>query len=355
MYCPNCHQKISDRARVCPWCGAALPAARRPGGGAGVFVALVLCCVLSVALPGQRRLPAALTGLGGGDVLVIDNPPRGSQEQRKEGDLGSAGYLRGDVLLVSLYIDDSGSRWDRDKQENVKSYLDVACDYLVEQAEDYGQTLSFYYDVDLYPDLMYGLTYDQCVAEDETGGFDRWLNKWIEKNVPIADLQEKYGTENIGFLALVADSGGAYTNVYYMEDPSIYYNESSVIFYYYPYVRLTDREVPAVYAHEILHQFGAIDLYEGSYDFAPENVSYVGRTYPDEIMYSDYTVDGRLVYEEIELSISPVTAYCLGWIDQLPPEDQTELKDFYRTCIAGFSEEDLTFPVGSGKHKKGAN
>lgn len=350
MYCPHCHQKTPNHGRVCPFCGAALPRPRPNGPGGGILAALILCALVStVGIRPLNRLEAWETGANSAGIQ-IENTERGSLEQRKESPLGSAGYLRGDVLLVSLYINDDNSQWDERQQTNTKEYLSVACTYLEEQAAEYEQELNLIYDVETYPDLMFGLTYDGGIAEDENGWFDRWLNKWIDQNVPIAALQEKYETENIGFLALVADSGGSYTNVFYVEDPDIYYNESSVIFYYYPYIRMTDREVPAVYAHEILHQFGAIDLYEGSYDFSPADVAYVSQVYPDDIMYSDYTVNGRLVYDKIHLTVGPITAYCLGWLDELPPTDQEGLEDFARTCIAGFSYEDPVFDETIGKH-----
>lgn len=59
---------------------------------------------------------------------------------------------------------------------------------------------------------------------------------------------------------------------------------------------------------------------------------------------------GRLVYDSIHLTVGPVTAYCLGWLDELPQADQEGLDEFERTCIAGFSYEDPVFEVDTGKH-----
>ena len=113
-----------------------------------------------------------------------------------------------------------------------------------------------------------------------------------------------------------------------------------MLYYYYPYVRVNDREVPAVYAHEILHQFGAIDLYEGSGDFSPDNCAYVAERYPDDIMYAAYDDGGRLRYDEIRLEVGPVTAYYLGWLDELPGEDRAAMENYERSCVAGFSYDD---------------
>lgn len=344
MYCPNCHQNISDRTRYCPYCGVPQRRTGRRSGGAVLF-ALVLCAVLTtLALDGGGRRSAAMRVLSPqAQGVQWENPPRGRSAQEKEGELGSAGLLRGDVLLVSLYIVDDASTWEAPEMEDVQSYIRVACEYLEEEAAAYGERVRFFYDVEEHPELKYRAEYGGRAVEDESGRFSRWLYRWIDDNVPVADLQRRYGTDNVGFLALVADEGGAYTNVYYVEDSPRYFNESSVLFYYFRYARAGDREVPAVYAHEILHQFGAIDLYEESPDFSPENIEYVARTYPDDIMYADYIGDGEPDYEQIDLRISPVTAYYLGWLEELPEADREGLTEYERVCVGGFSYDDPTF------------
>ena len=75
-------------------------------------------------------------------------------------------------------------------------------------------------------------------------------------------------------------------------------------------------ESPAVYAHEIMHLFGAHDLYEEA-EFTSEVTSYVKQTYPMEIMYRVTDEQGNSYDEKIINTISPITAYHLGWIDEL--------------------------------------
>lgn len=351
MNCPKCGRGIPAGLSWCPCCGVALPVTppppERKRSGPAVLAALLVCAV--AAAMGLRALPPVRSGLfddagsAGTRAVWPENPARGDAVQTKTGELGSAGFLRGDVLLVSVYVDDDKGTWDDEKRENARSCLDVACGFLEQQAAAYGETLKLHYDVRTCPDLLYHAQYSRRASDDQTGAFDRWIYWWIDENVPVAELQKRYGTDNIGFMMLVADEGGAYTNVYYMEDGARYFNENSVLFYYYPYEYLDDREVPGVYAHEILHMFGAIDLYEGSPDFSPENVAYVARTYPDDIMYGEYVKNDRPDYEEIDLEISPVTAYYLGWLEELPPADRDGLSGYERECRAGFSYDDPTF------------
>lgn len=353
MYCPKCHHEIPDQAHWCRWCGAAQPGAplvplKRRRSGAGVFVALLLCAVAAVI--GLKTLPtsdgfAQLLGNRGSQTQGNQAGGGGtvSAVQEKGSPRGSAGYLWGDVLLVSIYVDDADGAWRNRQRADVRDSLRVACDFLEEEAAAYGAQLELYYDVQEYPELAYKAQFSGQAAEDRNGAFDRWIYRWISSNIPVAELQESFGTDNVGFLVLLAGQGSAYTNVYYMEDPVRYYNESSVLFYKYPYEDDDDREVPGVYAHEILHMFGAIDLYEGSSDFSPENTGYVAQTYPNDIMYSDYVGYDGPDYTQITLEISPVTAYYLGWLKELPQADQEGLSDYGRVCVAGFSYDDPTF------------
>lgn len=57
-----------------------------------------------------------------------------------------------------------------------------------------------------------------------------------------------------------------------------------------------------MYAHEILHLFGAADLYVGSRDtFVTQPLAqYVLNTWPDAIMYYTYNSDNGISYEHIE-------------------------------------------------------
>lgn len=351
MECPKCAREIPAGLSWCPCCGVALPAAPPPPerrrGGLAVLAALLVCAV--AATIGLRALPTVGNGTPGSigsistEAVWPENPERGDAVQTKTGELGSAGFLRGDVLLVSVYVDDEKGTWDNEMRENAQACLRVACGFLEQQATAYGETLKLYFDAETDPDLVYHAQYSRRASEDRTGAFTRWSYRWIDENVPVAELQKRYGTENIGFVLLIADEGGAYTNVYYVEDGARYFNENSVLFYYYPYERVGNREVPGVYAHEILHMFGAIDLYEGSPDFSPENIAYVARTYPDDIMYGDYVKNGRLDYKEIALEVSPITAYYLGWLEELPPADRDGLSEYERAYTAGFSYEDPTF------------
>ena len=80
---------------------------------------------------------------------------------------------------------------------------------------------------------------------------------------------------------------------HYADDGDSFYYEYSCLYKTDAYTD-GEAESPATYAHEILHLFGAPDLYEGSSDpYVDEAlVSYVADTYPGDIMLSTYEDDG---------------------------------------------------------------
>lgn len=133
---------------------------------------------------------------------------------------------------------------------------------------------------------------------------------------------------------------------HYADDGEYFYYEYSCLYRHDAYTD-GERESPATYAHEILHLFGAPDLYEGSGDPYVDRalIDYVAETYPDDIMVSTYEDDGTSRFDVITKEISPLTAYCLGLTDtcpeleQFPLLTQVEPGVFRRELTADTSDE----------------
>jgi hypothetical protein len=68
----------------------------------------------------------------------------------------------------------------------------------------------------------------------------------------------------------------------------------------------------ASYAHEILHGFGAGELYF-PYDKSDSRRRLAGKIFPWDVMY-------RVEYKLRGLEIGAYTAYRLGWLDTLEDE-----------------------------------
>lgn len=240
---------------------------------------------------------------------------------------GSAVYLDGKTIIVSIYMDEDKSTSDGWSDANIKrtqEYMDIAIDYLEDEANRFGCEAELIYDTSERPDLMYfsdmniikeGM--DDDAAHDVT-------DSWIEKNIDYLALLEKYDADSIGFMFFMNASGTSWCYPYYPypDEPEYGYLEKAYIYLYDEY---DDYETPATYAHEILHMFGAVDLYTRSKEdgVTKKIIKYVEDTYPRDIMYTVYGENEESVYDHVPCKIGPITAYFIGFI-----KDCDELERF---------------------------
>ena len=253
-------------------------------------------------------------------------PQPSSGLSRRQMVYGSAGLLTEPTVLVSVYINDaaSGHVWTEEAKAETRQYLATAVQWLNEQAETYGKTLTLYYDDGSANNpLCRSYTPRAAIrggrASDESDAFLTEMDA-VSATLDTATLQQTYGTDRVAFLYFLPVSGASFTMVHYADDGDAYYYEYSCLYRYDVYADDNESESPATYAHEILHLFGAPDLYEGSSDgfVDDELIAYVEETYPDEIMNSTYNDDGTSSFDSVGKAISPLTAYCLGLTDTCP-------------------------------------
>ena len=138
--------------------------------------------------------------------------------------------------------------------------------------------------------------------EDFTDRLDEEIARWVEEKVDFEGLKESYRAKWIALLVFVNNPGTSYAIVFDGTDNP---KESLILF---------GQEPPSVFAHEILHLFGAHDLYRDA-EYTQEVTAYVGAAYPLEIMYTVADENGVLRDDKIANLVSPITAYHLGWID----------------------------------------
>ncbi|MDO4303764.1 MAG: hypothetical protein Q4D94_07600 [Bacillota bacterium] len=218
--------------------------------------------------------------------------------------LGSAKYLKGSNLLYSLFVDTPASNWNLNEMEQTLTTLNSAAIYIEETAKEYHAETELVCDWQMYSDLTERVKVDFEIMDDEDfeDRLDQEIALWVEELVDYEYLMEKYEAEGIALLVFVNNPGTSYAIVYDGEDNP---RESIVLF---------GNETPATYAHEILHVFGAHDLYRDG-EYTVEAAEYIKSAYPLEIMRTVTDENGRTYNDRIVNNISPITAYHLGWID----------------------------------------
>ena len=289
-------------------------------------IAVILICTVFVLFMLDRS-----------SVIRIFPRPAPKQEKVIQLDnLGSADTPTGKTAIITIFCDDKLTKWDFGKEtdaarrKNVLKSVKIASEWLMEQAQKYNKDLSVAYPADENSDLYYQTAFDDvvcdCLADREKTSY----YQYIEKNVDVDGIKKKYGCENIVYLLFANEYDESKE-----DELNIGINAYAVPFYdkekEYPYElccipsMLENTEIsPAVIAHEILHLFGAPDLYapdaqDIGYLITMGFVDYCKENYPQDIMLSTYDreTDKRLP-DRITQEITDITAYYIGWLETAP-------------------------------------
>ena len=239
------------------------------------------------------------------------------------GNYGTAKRIEGRTVVVSIFADDMTTSWDFNENADMKLRLrtrfnlSVAVTWLTEQARKWGaEPGGFVWDWREHGDLYY----EHAFSEDIVHSFSDFntaqaaFNSYIHENIPTKRLLEEYGADNIIYnVCLNAPNDASYrswtTAVLYGEvEPDKYRPEVCV---FVPYGRGREN-TPAVFAHEMLHCFGAYDLYETNSrsPITQAYVDYLMSHNPNDLMNHSYYSDGDIITTEF----SAVDAYYAGLI-----------------------------------------
>lgn len=231
---------------------------------------------------------------------------------------GSAKYLDGSTVLVSLFIEDSSSSWSDDKKEIVMSKMDLANDFLVSEGNSYGKSVNLIYDIYEHPDLSYMVSYSGTIDDSNRASYQllEFITRYIDNEIPTQEILASYNVDSIAYMCFLDKSGVSFTFPYYEGDSDLYYYETC-----YMFLKCDgDYEPPAVYAHEILHLFGARDLYSTNQSdgITKEFVQHIEQDYPNEIMLTTYDENWNNVQDHVSNEITDITAYYIGWLEEIP-------------------------------------
>ena len=230
-------------------------------------------------------------------------------------DLGSAGSPDGTTVIVSIFANERNSSWnfeneeDRATQALMLTHMDTAASWLTQQIGAYGAESHFIYDWEANPDLYYTYDFGQLllVSPDAGGYWDQ--ENYVQENIPSEALKEKYHAQNIIYMFYFNTDESNTVNSWSMGYNQ--YRETELInifvrddlpdgFYYTPASSL---------AHEIMHCFGAYDLYYAS-DVISQN--YVDHCIATDSMDIMYTVS---LGAEIFQCFTQLDAYYMGLVD----------------------------------------
>lgn len=242
-------------------------------------------------------------------------------------DYGTAENLDGKTVCVSLYINGENQTWKGhdDLKDKYRGELGMAVSWLADRAGEYGKSAEFVWDWEQYPELYFDVDdsrLEYSIYLDENHG-DNLLWNFMDNNVPAAELLEKFGADNIIYIAFF-NTPSDMSAISYAQD--CYFNRE----YSYDTVYLSagnsgHEATASTIAHEILHLYGLPDFYKQGpsgtalYGVNAEMVEYMAENYPDDIMVRTFDHENdQPYYGEVNGIMSPVTAYYAGLTDEVP-------------------------------------
>ena len=251
--------------------------------------------------------------------------------------------LKNDVLLYFIFVDTkTTSPWTEFDIKTTIDSINVAVKWLEEQAESNKIKLKIktdYYIGNEYATISRNLpqgTVQQSINDPNLSRGMAELNKWADnisaragssfyikdkdgipqqrnpKNTErlIAHLRDEYSVESVVLLFMV--------NNYYRTDISFALNtfstenvEFAIVSYKYP----------SEIAHNLLHLYGAADLYLTPLRRSEKKIKMAQEYFPNEIMQDPYAKNLK------DLEISDYTKYLIGWTEELEMKYEVLLTD----------------------------
>jgi len=259
--------------------------------------------------------------------------------------LGSAGYLSGTTVLVSIFVSDADYQWDfsnpQDQQtaQDALNYMSIGTAFLRDSAARYGRDASFVYDWNANRDLAFEAFFsDQSLVSGDT--YYEPVDAYVRETISSDQLKQEYGAANIIYVAFfnTPDSLDRASNAMGVFSEGDYGMDEMLGIYTHC---LGQEESPGVYAHELLHCFGAPDLYadagDQDYGLNADLRNAYKAEYPQDIMIGD-GVDPATdmpVYDRVPTEITDLTAYYTGLTDESPFKDQYQLADSQYVQLEG--------------------
>ncbi len=204
---------------------------------------------------------------------------------------GSAVTMEGKTVLVSIFTSDKNTAWnysdtaDKNLINETLKKLNVATDFLSEQAKRFGKKLSFVYDWSKEKDLIYKADFNESLVRYDSDGY-RLQSGWIEDNVDISALMNKYAADDIIFIFYFNTDYSNPVNSWalsHINDEQISLEISNF------YLKYGGFDMPAAsYAHEIMHLYGAKDLYYQDDGVPQKFVDYLKEIESQDIMYCTF-------------------------------------------------------------------
>jgi hypothetical protein len=222
--------------------------------------------------------------------------------------MGSAARLKGSCCLINIYLRDQESFWPDELKHDIVLRMEQAVNFIINCASEYNINVSITQrsiglDVDVeYPGAVPIDMFENIYWSEDAFTPIGYLNG----NNFIKDIKKQFNAEQAALVFHINKPGRSYNISYCYGSDKVFYAERCVMFSSY------DGNIPTYassYAHEILHCFGAGELYF-PFDSTKERYTLAGNFFPNDVMF-------RVDSDINKISIGEYTAYRIGWLKSL--------------------------------------
>ena len=214
---------------------------------------------------------------------------------------GSARILEGNNYVITFFV--SEVDWPTDEKMDLFKQMRDAESWLEKVAAQYGKTVRFINGVHgLFEPFM-----AQIVPDYDSGGGGPVAQLYLKQAGCLVDGYKEWVKKNSGcdqsLVFVVANKEGRGYASPIASGGSDRHPEGAILYHSAKYPLYAGSII-----HEILHLFGAVDLYH-TCDQSAENDERIDKMFPKEVMHRPYHPLG-------ELQMSPLTAWLVGLTDK---------------------------------------
>ena len=218
--------------------------------------------------------------------------------------------------------------------------------WLENQCKKWGTSAKFIYDWEKEEDLLHIASLKSFRAAGNSYNVYTRTCKYLDREIDSEQIMKDHNADNIIYIFF-------YNTPLKNTMTSYTYNYCDVSQYPYEFCNILtgcdgEEEAPAAYAHEILHTFGAPDLYYAdpdgyNYGITQKYVNYLERTFSNDIMFTTFGAkNNKTYYTKITNKLTELDAYYVGLTKsskvQKKIADCWDMKFFYTpewgTCTA---------------------
>ena len=247
--------------------------------------------------------------------------------------MGSSKTLEGNCLFIVVFLSDEESSFNEEEKQNRFILLGEALDFLGEKAECYNKSFEPIFN---NPDIVidYKVNFNIPIYGETDSDWESDILPDIFSKHNIKETIKNYAPDNVSIVYFLNKTGIPYaisSGSRGIDEKSIKKTEKAVITTYW---KDMNKITSSAYAHEILHLFGADDLYYKNDAFHDLEVL-SKELFPYDIMRNTLR-DDISVFE-----LNEIDAYAIGWIDELKEEYHIflDFNDDFFTIFLDFNND----------------